>query len=281
MRFFLVAVLVCICGSVTTQAQSCLTPDDSKQMLARVESAPPAQINKKLQSELIKIATKQQDLLQEVVAKDQTKKSDQEKLHKLYEASTLKLCELIKTNGWPTSAVVDREGVAATYYILKNGGTYEMQRDLLPVILAAIKKDPAQKPEFAGLYDRLRVSAGMKQIFGTQAASMGGFLVLYPIEDEKHVDDRRAQFGLSPMEDNVRSLERTYRKPLIKSRQPPESKVSKELADSLNNALASSAIDGTYVDPSDVIKTETDLVNLNVSVFNDKSKMFVGSLNKE
>jgi len=281
MRFFLVAVLVCICGSVTTQAQSCLTPDDIKQMLARMDSAPPATLNKKLQSELIKIATKQQDLLHEVVAKDQTKKSDQEKLHKLYETSIAKLCELIKTNGWPTTAMVDREGVAATYYILKNGGTYEMQRDLLPVILAAIKKDPSQKPEFAGLFDRLRVSAGMKQIFGTQAVSTGGFLVLYPIEDEKHVDDRRAEFGLSPIEDNVRSLERTYRKPLIKSRQAPERKVSKELADSLNSALASSAIDGTYVDPSDVIKTETDLVNLNVSVFNDKSKMFAGSLNKE
>ena len=279
MRFFLVAVFVCICGSVTTQAQSCLTPDDIKQMLARMDATPA--LNKKLQSELIKIATKQQDLLHEVVARDQTKKSDQEKLHKLYETSTAKLCELIKTNGWPTTAMVDREGVAATYYILKNGGTYEMQRDLLPVILAAIKKDPLQKPEFAGLFDRLRVSAGMKQIFGTQAVSMSGFLVLYPIEDEKHVDDRRAEFGLSPMEDNVRSLERSYGKPLIKSRQPPERNVSKELANSLSDALASAAIDGTYVDPGDVIKTETDLVNLNVSVFNDKSKMFVGSLNKE
>ncbi|HJT65222.1 MAG TPA: VWA domain-containing protein [Pyrinomonadaceae bacterium] len=295
MRFFLAAVFVCICGSVTTQAQSCLTPDDIKQMLARMEAtpaatpepSPPAKVtpsptlNKKLQSELIKIATKQQDLLHEVVAKDQTKRSDQEKLHQLYEASTVKLCELLKTNGWPTTAMVDREGVAATYYILKNGGTYEMQRDLLPVILAAIKKDPLQKPEFAGLFDRLRVSAGMKQIFGTQAVSMGGFLVLYPIEDEKHVDDRRAEFGMSTMEDNVRSLERTYGRPLIKSRQPPERKVSKELANSLSDALASAAIDGTYVDPGDVIKTETDLVNLNVSVFNDKSKTFVGSLNKE
>ena len=295
MKFFLVAVFVCICGSVTTQAQSCLTPDDIKQMLTRMEATPAAKpepsppakvapaptLNKKLQSELIKIATKQQDLLHEVVARDQSKKSDQEKLHKLYETSTVKLCELIKTNGWPTTAIVDRLGVAATYYILKNGGTYELQRDLLPVILAAIKKDPLQKPEFAGLFDRLRVSAGMKQIFGTQAVSTGGFLILYPIEDEKHVDDRRAEFGLSTIDENIKNLERTYGKPLIKSRQPPESKVSKELADSLNNALASSAIDGTYVDPGDVIKTETNLVNLNVSVFNDKSKMFAGSLNKE
>jgi VWFA-related protein len=298
MRFFWFAVLVCIFVPVTTQAQSCLTPGDIKQLLARIQAAPalPApsppnqgatpdpksqptplpNLNKKLQTELIKMAQKQQELLQQIVSEDQTKKSDQEKLHELYENNIVKLCELLKANGWPTTATVDRDGVSSTYYILKNGGTYELQRDLLSVIIAAIKKDPAQKPEFAGLYDRLRVSAGMKQVFGTQAVSMGGFLVLYPIEDEKHVDDRRAEFGLSTMKINVRNLERNYGKPLIKSRQPPDRKVSKELADSLNQTFDSSAIDGTYVDPGDVIKTETSLVSLNVSVFNNKSKMFVG-----
>ncbi|HEY0726072.1 MAG TPA: VWA domain-containing protein, partial [Pyrinomonadaceae bacterium] len=35
------------------------------------------------------------------------------------------------------------------------------------------------------------------------------------------------------------------------------------------------------VDPNDVIKTETNLVSLNVSVFNSKLKTFVGSLTKE
>lgn len=307
MKFVLLAVFVCICGSVTTQAQSCLTPNDIRQALARIESAPAVptpsplnpnalfttpeaksqptplpNLNKKFQVELIKMAEKQQDLLQQIVSEDQKKKSDQEKLHKLYEDDTAKLCELIKTNGWPTSATVDRNGVAAMYYILKNGGTYELQRDLLPVILAAVKKDPMQKPEFAGLFDRLRVSVGMKQIFGTQAVSSGGFLVLYPIEDEKHVDDRRAEFGIGTLEANIRNLERDYGRPLIKSRQPPERKVSKELADSLNKALDSAGIEGTYVDPSDVIKTETNLVSLNVSVFSDKSKLFVaGALTKD
>ena len=290
MRFFLVAVFLCICSSVATQAQSCLTPDDIKQLAARIAAMPDVSdakpsragaIDKKYESELLKMALKQQELLQEVVAKDQAKESQQDKLHKLYETNIAKLCELVKANGWPTSNNVDREGVVAAFYILKNAGTYEMQRDLLPIILAAIKKDPTQKPEFAGLYDRLRVSAGMKQIFGTQAVSMGGFLVLYPIEDEKHVDDRRKEFGLSPMEDNIRGMQRTYGKPLVKSRQPPESKVSKEVADSLDKTLDSAAFAGTYVDPADVIKTETSLVSLNVSVFNTKLKTFVGELKKE
>ena len=86
--------------------------------------------------------------------------------------------------------MVDQDGVFATFHILKNAGTYELQRDLLPVIVATIKKDPLQKREFAGLYYRLRVSAVMKQLFGTQAVSMGGFLVLYPVEDEGRLNAR-------------------------------------------------------------------------------------------
>ncbi len=289
MRFVLVAVLVFVSGSVTTQAQSCLTQDDIKQMLARIQAAPaaapepspPPALNKKLQAELVTMAEKQRDLLQQVVSEDQTKKSDSEKLHKLYETHAVKLCEILKTKGWPLTVTVDRIGVAAAFFILKNAATFEIQRDLLPVISAAVKKDPAQKPEFAGLYDRLRVSAGMKQIFGTQAVSRGGFLILYPVADEKHLDERRAEFGLSTMDENIRSLERTYGRPLIKSRQPPESKLSKQLTESISQAVDSASLDPSYVDPNDVIKTETNLVSLNVSVFNNKLKTFVGSLNKE
>ncbi|HEV8430285.1 MAG TPA: VWA domain-containing protein [Pyrinomonadaceae bacterium] len=277
MKFVLFAGLLLASGSIPARAQSCVTQEDVRQMLARVESSP-ATPNKKLKEELLKMASKQRELLQQVVEKDQAKRSDQEKLHKVYEDHTVKLCQIMKTYGWPTTAVVDEEGVFAAFYILKNGATYELQRDLLPVIVAAIKKDPIQKREFAGLYDRLRVSAGLKQLFGTQAVSMGGFLVLYPIEDQANVDARRAEFGLPQLDLYVKSLERSYGKPLIKARQPPTSQLSKQLTDSLTKAIDATQLDANEIDPGDVIKVETSLVNLNVSVFNNKLKMFVGSL---
>ena len=250
-------------------------------MLARIDASPPATPDKKLIEALLKMANKQRELLLQVVEKDQTKKSDQEKLHKTYEEHTVKLCQILKTNGWPTTALVTEAGVLAAFQILKNAGTYELQRDLLPVIVAAIKKDPAQKREFAGLFDRLRVSAGLKQLFGTQATSMGGFLVLYPIEDQANLDARRKEFGLSPIDLYIKILERTYGKPLIKARQPPSSQLSKQLTESVTKAIDATQINANEVDPGDVIKTETNLVNLNVSVFNSKLKMFVGSLTKE
>ena len=281
MKFVLLALLLLVCSSVATQAQSCLTQDDVRQMLSRIDSSPPATLNKKLKQELLKMSLKQQELLQQVVRQDQTKKSDQEKLHKIYEEDTIRLCEMLKTNGWPTTALVNEEGVFAAFQILKNAGAFELQRDLLPVILAAIKKDPFQKREFAGLYDRLRVSVGMKQLFGTQAVSTGGFLVLYPVEDPANLDARRAEFGLSPIEQYAKSLERTFGRPLVKSRQLPPSQLSKQLTDSVAKAIDATDLGAKDVDPGDVIKTETNLVNLNVSVFNNKLKMFVGSLTRE
>ena len=281
MRVAVLTVFLLACASAGTNAQSCLTQDDVRQMLARVEAPKPAVADKKLKEELLKLAIKQRELLLEVVAKDQTKESDREKLHKVYEDHTARLCQILKTSGWPTTALVDREGVVAAFQILKNGGTYELQRDLLPVIVAVIKKDPSQKSEFAGLFDRLRVSAGMKQLFGTQAVSTGGFLVLYPIEDQQRVDARRAEFGLAKLDVYIRALEQNYRKPLIKARQPPTSQLSKQLTESLTETINSTQLDSPEIDPDDVIKVETNLVSLNVSVFNNKLKMFVGSLEKE
>ena len=280
MKFVLLALLLA-CVSVATKAQSCLTQDDVRQMIARVASPSQTTPDKKLKEELLKIAIKQRELLMEVVEKDQAKESDRKKLNKVYTEHSDKLCQILKTHGWPTDAIVGREGVFATFYILKNAGTYELQRDLLPVIVAVIKNDPSQKPEFAALVDRLRVSAGMKQLFGTQAVTMNGFLVLYPIEDDAKVNARRAEFGLSEIDVYVRSLERTYGKPLIKARQPPTSQLSKQLTESLTKAIDATQLEPNDVDPGDVIKTETNLVSLNVSVFNSKLKTFVGSLTKD
>ncbi|HEU4509262.1 MAG TPA: VWA domain-containing protein [Pyrinomonadaceae bacterium] len=281
MKFVLLALLLVSFASVATKAQSCVTQDDVRAMLARVDAPPPSKPDKKLKEELLKMANKQRELLLQVVDKDQTKQSDREKLHKLYAEHTAKLCEILKLHGWPTSALVDRDGVLATFQLLKNGGTYELQRDLLPLIVAVIKKDPSQKSEFAGLYDRLRVSAGMKQLFGTQAVSLGGFLILYPVEDQEKLDARRAEYGLPSIDLYIRELERTYGKPLVKARQPPSSQLSKQLTESLTKAIDSARLDPTEVEPDDVIKTETNLVSLNVSVFNNKLKTFVGSLTKD
>ena len=68
---------------------------------------------------------------------------------------------------------------------------------------------------------------------------------------------------------------------LIKSRQAPTSQLSQQLTESVTKAIDATQLGPNEVDADDVIRTETNLVSLNVSVFNSKSKQFVGSLAKE
>ena len=84
MKFVLLAVLLLVCCSVATKAQSCLTQDDVRQMLARLDSPSQTTPDKKLKEELLKIARKQREALMEVVDKDKAKESDRKKLAKLY-----------------------------------------------------------------------------------------------------------------------------------------------------------------------------------------------------
>ncbi len=250
-------------------------------MRAKVASMQPVLPNKKLEEELVKMAEKQQSLLEEVVHDDKKSESKRKRLREADEKNATRLCQIIKTFGWPTTDLVGTVGVDAAFHLLKNSATFELQRDLLPVIAAVMKKDPAQKPDFAGLFDRLRVGAGMKQLFGAQAVSMNGFLVLYPIEDEAHVDARRQEFGLPKLEDHIRSLERLYRRPMVRSRQAPPSQLPNQLKDSLTRAIVSTELDAPAISEDDIIRVDTNLVNLNVSIFNNKLKSYVGALTKE
>src|SRR5512132_931471 len=76
MKFVLLALLLLACGSVATKAQSCVTQEDVRQMLARVEAPAPASPDKKLKEELLKMFAKQRELLMQVVEKDQAKQSE-------------------------------------------------------------------------------------------------------------------------------------------------------------------------------------------------------------
>jgi hypothetical protein len=55
------------------------------------------------------------------------------------------------------------------------------------------------KPDLVALLeDRILVRKGLPQRYGTQLHKVEEKLVVYPIEDPEHVDDRRAAVGFFP-----------------------------------------------------------------------------------
>jgi len=195
----------------------CLTSDDVQEIVAKINSPQSVTPNKKLASELVKLRAENQKTFQEALAENLKEDAFKKRIGITREKTTPRLCRILKEFGWPTTSLVGKEGSAAAFYLLRNHVTFNLQIELLPVMVAAVKKDEIGKAEFAALVDRMRVDAGVKQLFGTQATVVNGLLVLYPIEAERQVDARRKQYGLPPLTDQMRSLERTYQMPLVKS----------------------------------------------------------------
>src|ERR1043166_2468045 len=219
-RFLLrcVSLLLLITAASQLRAQSrCLTTEEINRFTNQIEANTTRPFNKKLSDQLIKLSAKQQERVQNEVADNKSAETIVKTLRSSRAANTNELCSIIKQYGWPTRDLVGEEGKRAAFFLLRNSSTNELQRDLLPLIIAAVKKGEISKAGFAAYIDRLRTSAGLKQIFGTQATILNGFLVLYPITDEQHVDARRKQYDLPPLKEYLRGLEQLYRLPLIKA----------------------------------------------------------------
>lgn len=272
-------LIVCVVSltSVPLFAQSkCLSPEEAKTLLAQLNSSPNVKFNKKLHDELLKLALKTETIISQGVENDLASDALSKRLSEARRGNNDRLCQILKEFGWPTSALVGKDGMGAIFFLIRNSRDLDLQVALLPVVIASVKNGDAAKAQVADLVDRMRVDAGMKQLFGTQVRAGNGFLVLTPIEDEAHVDDRRKQFGMPPLAAHLRNLESEYQTPLVRA-VAPSHPLATPFKQALDRTIANET-GATVADEDDVIRVDTSLVNLNVSVFNNKLKSFVGML---
>jgi VWFA-related protein len=278
---FMVVVAVAailLCSHSALAQTKCLSDADIKKMLQQVNAPRNGSFNRKLRDELLKLKEKDQKRFQNAIDGNEKPDALLKRMRAMREKTEAELCPLLKEFGWPTADVVGNEGVAAAFVLLKNSSSLRLQKDLLPVVIAAVNKREIPKQEFAGFLDRLRLSAGLKQLFGTQATTTNGFLVLYPIEAEAQVDERRKQYDLPPLSEYLRTLERVYRLPLVKATGALTSSFVDNLQASLAKTAARNLSDGKE---DDVVRVDTNLVSLNVSVYNDKLKTHVSTLEQK
>ncbi len=261
-------------------AQSkCLTEEQAKAMLARMESPQNVTFNKKLHDELRKLALKTETLFYNGIEKDLADQAFTKRVGEARDRNNARLCQILKEFGWPSSALVGKDGMNAVFYLIRNSRQLDLQLALLPMVIAAVKQGDGEKHQVADLVDRIRVDLGMKQLFGTQVKVSNGFLVLTPIEDEAHVDDRRKQFGMSPLAPHLRELQRQYQTPLLRAVAPSQP-LATPLKRTLDQTMANE-LDPALFDEADVVRVDTSLVSLNVSVFNSRLNSFVGALEQK
>ena len=276
-----VLALIFVCAQSLHAQDRCLTSDDLKKMLAQMNSHQTAPANKKLREDLIKLREKDQKRTREAVAENKKDDALLKGMRAARENNTALLCPILKEFGWPTSDMVGKDGADAAFFLLKNSSSNQLQIDLLPVIVAATKQGEIPRPAFAGYLDRLRLNSGLKQLFGTQATIINGFLVLYPIEGESQVDARRKAYDLPPLAEYLRVIERTYRLPLVKATGALTNSFSENLKAEIAKTTVTDLLAGQAVEEDEVVRVDTNLVSVNVSVFSNKLRTQVSALEQK
>lgn len=141
-----------------------------------------------------------------VAAMDEMKKIDAE--------NTAWIKPLMKRHGWLGYSLVGADGATAAFLLVQHTADAEFRKSSLELLQKAFKAGEASGQQMAMLTDRVLVSEGKSQHYGTQIKpTQDGKMEVSPIEDEANVDKRRAEVGLGPLAEYVESMRQRYVKP--------------------------------------------------------------------
>ena len=115
------------------------------------------------------------------------------------EASVLQgeLDDLVARCGWPTTSGYGDKAPQYAAFIVQHADL-PYQEKYLPMMQAAVDTKELAPRHVAMLVDRVLMRKNLPQRYGSQLTMKDGNLVVYPIEDPDHVNDRRSQVGMVP-----------------------------------------------------------------------------------
>jgi hypothetical protein len=264
----------------TSAQNNCLSADDVTRMQAQLKARPAVTFDKKLHDELLQLQKKDQERVRDAVY-DRKPDKIMDQLKKSRAQNSDSLCKILKERGWPTKNLVGDAGVDAAFLLLRNSSNPALQAGLLPVIITATTQGELALRDFASYIDRVRLNAGLKQLYGTQTTIRDGFLIMFPIENEELVDARRKQYQLPPLAEFQRTLEQNYRLPLIKATGEITNMYSASEKRAIDKTTSNGLLQTQEVDEGDVLRVETNLVSLHVSAFSTKSQTQVAPLEQK
>lgn len=123
---------------------------------------------------------------------------------------TKQLDSLITRQGYPGKSLVGEYQKDVAFFVIQ----HSPNRKYLPLLTAAAEKGEMSWSALALFIDRLQTERGEPQIYGSQvAAAVNGPYTLDPIEDEPHVNVRRAKIGLEPLQEYLLQFGLAYQVP--------------------------------------------------------------------
>lgn len=134
---------------------------------------------------------------------------DPKKLEQTDHEHSAPLQAILNKYGVPTYAMVGPEA-AGEFVIMIQHQPAGFRQQVLPKLKANVDAGQADPESYALVYDRSMRDAGRKQFYGEQfVCNAGEKLHAAPIEDEPHLNERRAELGLIRIEFYERMLAET------------------------------------------------------------------------
>ena len=205
-------VLTCSTGPADFQAKILL---QAQQALSRHALAPDAVLycKARVRQEQVKARVRRhppthpalRDEIRQLLTTDQAvrlaKDFDAAKMQLVDREHEAPLKVIFERYGVPTYAMVGVEA-ASSFVIMIQHQSPEFRRRVLPKLNANVQAGQADSSDYAMMYDRSSRDAGRKQLYGENLECNNENPTLHeaPIEDEEHVNVRRAQVGLIRVE---------------------------------------------------------------------------------
>lgn len=117
--------------------------------------------------------------------------------------------EILKQYGWPGADLIGYQADDSLWLLVQHESP-EMIKRWLPGMKAAAERGDLPWANVALSIDRDLMNDNKKQRYGSQVQSDDGIVVLYPVEDEAHLDERRAKIDLPPIAEYKATLLKLY-----------------------------------------------------------------------
>ena len=123
----------------------------------------------------------------------------------------IKVEKILAEYGWLGADIVGKQGNKTLFLVIQHANL-QTQIKYLPMFREAVKNGKAEGGSLATMEDRVLISQGEKQIYGSQLAGdyKTKLYVLSPMIDPDNVDKRRAEVGLEPIAEYLKIFDVTW-----------------------------------------------------------------------
>ncbi|WP_210487153.1 DUF6624 domain-containing protein [Rufibacter aurantiacus] len=119
------------------------------------------------------------------------------KMQRVDSVNQIAVIRMLEKYGWLPQSKIGGKAADGLFLVVQHAPA-KVIRKYLPSLKKMAQNGEASPTDAAMMEDRLLMFEGEKQIYGTQATSMGredGKMYIWPIKDSKHVNERRKAAG--------------------------------------------------------------------------------------